>query len=269
MLGRRVLSYQGDRAVDKIYLRGKTVETDHILYFPNNLASNTEFFRKSNYSADISFDTHGRLKVGEHMASDVKRIFAAGESASASFFANNDPIDSITHNMSVNQGVFAAYNVLGLGIPYMVVPYNDYDFYGHKFREAGHMCYFEKDIILGDLNDFNYTAFYSNKRSGVLMASGFQKDGEDMNIIREAIRLNLHIEPDPDAPTIFNDVQIYNILKKIKVAFCNKTVKKSGCYKPLIFEQRYTPLDKMILAMNRNRIIGSLMKCNQHTRLNY
>lgn len=218
VLGRRVLSYHGEDKVDKIYLRGKSVETDHILYFPNNLTVNTEFFKKSNYSADIGFDTSGRLKVNEFMASDVKRIFAAGESASVNFFANSDPIDFITHNMSVNQGVFAAYNVLGLGIPYMVVPYNDYDYYGHKFRETGHMSFFEKDIILGDLEDFNYTAFYTNKESGVLMASGFQSNGQDMQIIREAIRLNLSIEPDPDAPTIFNDVQIRSILRKIQVA---------------------------------------------------
>ena len=219
MLGRRVLSYHGDRSVDKIYLRGKTVETDHILYFPNNAGANTQFFKKSNYSADIAFDSIGRIKVNEFMTSDVKRIFATGESACLDFFANNDPIDFISHNMSVNHGVFAAYNILGLAIPYMIVPYNDYEFYGHKFREAGHMSFFEKDVVIGDLDGFNFTAYYSNKSSGVMMAAGFQKTDKEMNIIREAIRLNLYIEPDPDTPTIFNEVKILSILMKIKVEF--------------------------------------------------
>jgi hypothetical protein len=217
VLGRRVISYQGEQKVEKILLRGKTVETDHILYFPNNFTANTEFFKKSNYSPDIGFDSSGRLKVNELLTTDFKRIFAVGESSCASFFANNDAFETVSHNMSINQGVFAAYNVLGLGIPYMVVPYNDYDFYGHKFRETGHMSFFEKDIIIGDLEDFDYTAFFSNKNSGVLMAAGFQKDGREMSIIRETIRVNLHIEPDPDEPMVFNDMNTSNLLKKIQV----------------------------------------------------
>ncbi len=256
MLGRRVLSYKGEQSVEKIYLRGKIVETDHVLYFPNNFTGNTDFFKKSNYTPDINFDSNGRIKVDEHMCTEFKRIFAAGEVSSSNFFANNDPIESVSHNMSINQGVFTAYNVLGLGIPNMIVPYNDYDFYGHKFREAGHMNFFEKDIILGDLDDFDYTAFYSNKESGVLMACGFQKDDQDMHIIREAIRVNLHIEPDPEMPTLFNDLKVSNLLKKIKVATIDKVFKKSGSYKPLIFEERYNPIEKMILWTDTRMRMG-------------
>lgn len=218
VLGRRVLMYKGENdKVEKIHLKGKTISTDHIIYFPNNQRANTDMFIKSNFNSDLNIGVQRKIQTGEFMASDIKRIFAAGRCALVPFFGHTEMLEDVDHGMNINQGVFTAYNILGLGIPYSVVPYRDFDFYGNIFREAGYFRYYEKAITIGDLNDFDYTCYYTGQGTGIFKAVGFQKDPNHMNIIREAIRLGQPIEPDRESPMMFDEVKIPKLLKAIRV----------------------------------------------------
>lgn len=216
ILGRKTLKYEGDgELVSKIHLKGKTVDTDYLLYFPNNFIAKTDMFDNSSYFQDLSFDKNGRLLVDIDLNAKHNRIFGAGEAVAAQYFRNSERMNNCNTGMSISQGMFAAYNILGIGIPYMIVPYADYNFYGKIFREAGSMNYFEKSVIEGDLDDFNYTAYYANRTIGVQKAAGFQKKDNAMSIIREAFRTSIPVEQEVGAP--FSSVDLKWVEKAIRV----------------------------------------------------
>ena len=81
ILGRRCLEYLQDNnaKVNKVILRGKELETDHIVYFPNNFKANTDYLRQSYYNPDMKFDTFERLMIKVDMNANINKVFAAGE----------------------------------------------------------------------------------------------------------------------------------------------------------------------------------------------
>lgn len=220
MIGRkcsRVVSEGG--VIKQVLVTGRTIDTDFVLYCPNNFKANTELFNHSTYSEDLKFDSEGRLCVEIDLNAGVKRIYAAGECASLPNFSNGERFKSCTYADSINQGIFAGYNMSGMGIPYHVVPYNEYEYYGKKFRTVGAMNYFENLVIEGDINSFDFMAYYKNQGVGVKKVAGFTKDGKTMQVLREAIRTNIPIGGDPEAPTVFTSVNIPNLERSIRVSY--------------------------------------------------
>ena len=108
-------------------------------------------------------------------------------------------------------------NMSGMGIPYYIVPYEEYDFYGKKIRTIGSMNFFEKTVIDGDLNSFDFMVYFLNKGVGVKKAAGFTKEGRDAQIIREAMRTSIPTGGDPEAATLFNSVKIPKLERSIRV----------------------------------------------------
>jgi hypothetical protein len=203
--------------IRKIEVVGKTIDTDFVLLCPNNFKANTELFDNSTYTEDFKFDTEGRLCTQIDLNAGVKRIFASGECASVSNFANSERFKTCSFADSINQGITAGMNMSGMGIPYHIVPYEEYDFYGKKFRTVGSMNFFEKTVIDGDLNSFDFMVYYLNKGVGVRKAAGFTKEGRDAQIIREAMRTSIPIGGDPEAATLFNSVKIPKLERSIRV----------------------------------------------------
>ena len=222
LLGRKCLEMVGTGSfVEKIILNGKEVETDYVLYWPNNFKANTNMFEDSNYSNDIKFDKNHRICTEIDLGAGIKRLFAAGSCTAALSFANSERFRIFNYAMSICQGTFAGYNISGLGIPYMIIPYSDYDFYGHKFRVAGSMNYFEDIIIEGDVNSNEFMAFYSNKGVGVMKAAGFTKKAKDLQILREAFRIGMPVGGDPESLTLFSKVDINKLERRIRVEAVN------------------------------------------------
>lgn len=204
-------------AIDQILLTGKTVDTDLVLYFPNNSIANTEIVDKSYYKEDMKFDRNEKICTDIDLNVGVKRIFTAGECASPLNFANSERYKTCSYADSIVQGMVAGFNISAMGIPLAVVPYREYDFYGHKFRETGSMNYFEEVVTEGDFNSFDYMAYYMNKGIGVMKVAGFPKQAKDMQVLRECIRTGVAIGGDPEVPVLFKSVNIPRLEKLIRV----------------------------------------------------
>jgi hypothetical protein len=204
-------------AVKKVEVVGRTVDTDFVLYSPNNFKASTDIFNNSTYAEDLKFDKENRICTEVDLNAGLKRMFAAGECASVPNFMNSERYKSCSYAESINQGFFAGMNMSGMGIPYHIVPYDEYDFYGKKFRIVGGMNFFEKHVVEGDLNSFDFMAYYINGGVGVRKAAGFTKEGRDMQVIREALRTSLPVGGDPEAPSLFTSVNIPKLARSIRV----------------------------------------------------
>lgn len=207
--------------IKQVILSGKMINTDMVLFCPNNFQANTEIFDTSSYADEMKFDKEGRICTAMDLNVGFKRIYAAGECASVPNFTNGERLKYCSFADSITQGVFAGFNMSGMGIPYSVVPYQEFDFYSNKFRVVGAMNYFEQMVIDGDLDSLDFMAYYMNKGIGVMKAAGFVKQGKDMQVLREAMRVSLPIGGDPDAPTLFKKVNIASLEKKIRVILGN------------------------------------------------
>lgn len=174
-------------------------------------------FDGSNYAEDMRFDKSGKICPEIDLNVGLKRIFAAGECASPMNFTNSERFKSCSHADNINQGMITGFNISGMGVPYAIVPYKEYDFYGHKFREAGSMNYFEEMVTEGDLNSFDFMAFYLNKGVGVMKVAGFPKEAKDMQVLRECLRTSIPIGGDPENPVVFKKVNIPRLEKLIRV----------------------------------------------------
>ncbi len=225
VLGRRCLEYNKDPNgnVNKIILREKTVDTEHLVYFPNNFWGNTEYFLESYYKPDMAFDNRRRVCVNIDLNSNINRVYAAGEVCAPENFRNSERYRNCSHGSNIVQGMIAGFNIMGLGIPYHIVPYEDFDLYGHKFKEIGGMSFHDRVIVDGDANSFDFTAYYVNAKLGVLKAAGIQKKSNHMAILREAIRTNTPIEPNHQNPTEFSKIDISRVEQSIRVA-CHSNI---------------------------------------------
>lgn len=196
---------------------GKNIDTDLVIYFPNNVEGNTRIFDRSSYFEDMRFDKNDRICTDIDLNVGIKRIFAAGSCASVLNFSNSERYKTCGYAESIIQGMTAGFNMNGMGVPYSVVPYKEYDFYGHKFREVGSMNYFEEMVTEGDLNSFDFMAYYLNKGIGVMKAAGFPKQAKDVQVLRECIRTSIPIGGDPENPVLFNKVNIPRLERFIRV----------------------------------------------------
>lgn len=115
VLGRRCLKYEGeDGRVKKIVLKGREVETDYVLYFPNNIMANTSLLTESPYREDMYFDRYRRMGLEVDLNSRHNRVFGAGPSGAPLYFLTQERITECPYNMSIEQGAVVAYNLLGL-----------------------------------------------------------------------------------------------------------------------------------------------------------
>jgi hypothetical protein len=104
------------------------------------------------------------------------------------------------------------------------------------------MSWHENCQIEGDLQDFDYTAYYAGKETDVLKAAGFQKSPAKMIAIREALRVNVPIAVNRQIPDGEAQLLDHSLLSA-QIREWNK----SGCYKMAIFEKRFDPIYKLIL----------------------
>lgn len=209
--------------VTQVVMPGKTVDTDLLLYFPNNSKGNTELLDRSNYIEDMKFDKSDRICTEIDLNVGVKRIFAAGDCASVPFFANSERFKFWNFAQSIVQGMTVGFNMNAMGVPISVVPYREFDFYGHKFREIGSMNFFEEMVLEGDPKSFDFMAYYLNKGVGVMKAAGFPKEAKDMQVLRECMRTNIPIGGDPENPMLFNSVNVKKLERQLRVDVCDRS----------------------------------------------
>ena len=242
VLKRKVVSYESkDHEVNMVNTISKRIPTDYVVHFPNNYEANTDMFNQSSYDQEINFDRRGRLLLEIDMNSGQNRIFGAGGCAATQSFLNNERLPVPSHGDNVTQGTFVAYNIIGLGIPYMIVPFNSYSFYGHVWRETGSMNYFEQCVVDGNPKSNEFIAYYANNSIGVNKAAGFTSKANKMSVLREALRTNQSISPNSDHPGVFTKVNVEDLEHQVRLW------NKSACYKQVLFKLRFEPVTQLIL----------------------
>ena len=244
VLGRRCISYEGEdpETVNKLNLKGKVVATDLVVQFPNNFMANTDFIDKSPYATEVKTDRQGRVSIDPYMKSAHGRVFAAGEAANPIYWATSERISWIGHGTNIVQGTWAAFNLLGLAIPNFVVPHADWMFYGHRFQEVGHLRQPENTFADGSLESFDWVSYALNSHIGIQRALGFAgRHPRRFQVLREGLRVAIPELTQLDFRVDSGGVDVASIEKSVK------ELGKSGCYRPAIFEERFNPLDRLIL----------------------
>lgn len=244
VLGRRCLSYEGEQPdkVNYLNLKGKMVQTDLVLQFPNNFLANTDFLDKGPHASEIKTDRQGRISVDPYLKSAHGRIFAAGDAANPLYWATTERINWIGHGTNVVQGTWAAFNLLGLAIPNFVVPHTDWVFYGQRFQEVGHLRQPENTFSDGQLDSFDWVSYSLNSHIGIQRALGFSsRHPRRFQVLREGFRVAIPELTELDFRVDSGGIDVAAIEKSVKAKG------KSGCYRSAIFEERFNPLDRLIL----------------------
>ena len=108
----------------------------------------------------------------------------------------------------MNEGYYAAVNMLGLSVPHQNVYYESFDMYNNNFQVIGHGCPYDKISFLGDPKSLDFMALYSeNGTVNKVMAT--QSRANDLNILREAMKQG-------EMPKLGQLLKIENIFESTK-----------------------------------------------------
>lgn len=104
----------GDQ-IKKINLKGKKIDTDYVVLFPNNFKAKTEMFDDNpTMINDMKRDRYDRIRTFYNNSTGSWRVFAAGGPSAMINFLTNERIQKDLFHKSVNEGMNAAYNIIGL-----------------------------------------------------------------------------------------------------------------------------------------------------------
>lgn len=119
---RKIIRFDSeDNQIKKVNLKGKSFETDYVLLFPNNYIASTEMLDDNPViSGDIKRDKHDRVKTFFDNGSGNHRIFVAGGPSAMINFLTNERIHKDLFHKNVNEGMNAAYNIIGLVSYYFI-----------------------------------------------------------------------------------------------------------------------------------------------------
>lgn len=101
--------------IKKVNVKGKSIDTDYVVLFPNNYKAQTEMFDDNpTIVGEMKRDIYDRIRVDYNNSVGNHRIFAAGGPSSMINFLTNERIKKDLFHKSVNEGMNAAYNIIGL-----------------------------------------------------------------------------------------------------------------------------------------------------------
>ena len=101
--------------ITKVNVKGKSFDTDYVVMFPNNEMAQTNFIIDDEQMFDeMKFDRKSRVLTHFNQNSGAERVFMAGDPSAMLFFATMERIPRSKLHKRVNEGVNAAYNVMGL-----------------------------------------------------------------------------------------------------------------------------------------------------------
>ncbi|GIY18022.1 apoptosis-inducing factor 3 [Caerostris darwini] len=134
----------------------------------------TDFLKDSG----INLNNKGQIIVNEMLETNVKNVFAAGDIIEFPLTSYGNVKANISHwQMALAHGRTAALNMLGKNTVFHTVPFFWSAMCGKNFRYAGYAPNFEEVIIKGDLEKFQFIAYYI-KESKVAAVCTSNKDPE-------------------------------------------------------------------------------------------
>ncbi|XP_039289208.1 apoptosis-inducing factor 3 isoform X2 [Nilaparvata lugens] len=118
---------------------------------------NTEFLK----GGEVLMNMDGSVPVDKFLETNVKGIFAGGDIAFAPVMVSNDKQMSIGHwQLAHYHGYIAAHNMLGTPMPLKSVPFFWTVLFGLSFRYAGVGGKFDDVVIVGDVANLKFVAYY-------------------------------------------------------------------------------------------------------------
>jgi 3-phenylpropionate/trans-cinnamate dioxygenase ferredoxin reductase subunit len=131
--------------------------------------------------------------VNEYCATDVPRIYAAGDVANHYHPVFGRRIRVEHFQNAQRQGINAAKNMLGQQVPYDEIPWFWSDQYDANIQYAGHHLTYDELVVRGRLDGGSYAAFYIN--NGVIDAVVGMNNAKDVRRAMPLIKARRPVDP--------------------------------------------------------------------------
>ncbi|KAJ1910904.1 Apoptosis-inducing factor 1 [Tieghemiomyces parasiticus] len=147
---------------------GERIPADVVL-IAVGVAPNTEWLRGSG----VPVQDDGAINVDTHLRVEgLTNVYAAGDIAKHPYWLqDNHPVRIEHWNVAQNLGRCVATNIAGTPEPYRHVPYFWTAQYGKSLRYCGHATDYDDVIILGNVAEGKWAAFYTKKDKVLAVAS--------------------------------------------------------------------------------------------------
>lgn len=130
----------------------------------------------------------GALVVDPFLNTNVKDVYAAGDLCEFPYWPTGRNTRVEHFNVALDQGTFAAYNMMGKMQPFSKIPFYWTRMYG-QINVAGNTQGYTTRHIEGDVNSGKFIVYYIASNDQVLAAAGMGRN-QDISIILEALQQN-------------------------------------------------------------------------------
>lgn len=132
----------------------------------------TKFLAKQ--ATGIETDAQGAIVCDPFLESSVKDIYAAGDVCAFPYWQTGRPIRVEHWIHAMDQGSYAAFNMLGKFLPYGNTPFFWTRHYNKSMQYVGHCAGAEEIIVHGDVSAQKFIAYYV-KDNRIQAVSGMGK----------------------------------------------------------------------------------------------
>ena len=132
----------------------------------------------------------GGLVCNPYLQTSNKDIFAAGDIAHYPYWPTGERVRTEHWIVALDQGTYAAFNMLGKVVPYGQIPFCWTRNYNKSLQYVGNGSGFKEVHITGDLNECKFIAYYINDKDQVIAVAGMN-NGPSVLTLFEAMQQNL------------------------------------------------------------------------------
>ena len=175
-----------DGSVKSVSLsNGNEIEADLVL-LGTGVRPATEFLKDSG----LELEKDGGVTVDPFLQTNDKHIFAAGDIASYPYWPTGSHTRTEHWVVALDQGTFAAFNMLGKLVPYGSIPFFWTRHYNKSLQYVGNGQGWTDIHIDGDVAANKFIAYYSNKNDQVIAVAG-QGNSSGVLTLFEALHQNV------------------------------------------------------------------------------
>jgi len=131
----------------------------------------------------------GGLVCNPYLQTSNQDIFAAGDIVHYPYWPTGDRVRTEHWITALDQGTYAAFNMLGKVLPYGAIPFFWTRNYNKSLQYVGNGEGFTDIHITGDLNEQKFVAYYINNKDQVIAAAGMNSGAAILTIF-EAMSQN-------------------------------------------------------------------------------
>ena len=138
-------------------------------------------------NADLEMAKDGGLSCNPFLQTNDANIFAAGDIVEYPYWVNGSRVRTEHWNVALDQGTYAAFNMMGKLIPYGQIPF----FWTRNYNKSVQYCGNGADAtsmhIEGDVGASKFVAYYINDKDQVVAVAACGQ-GQAMLTLMEAMQ---------------------------------------------------------------------------------